>query len=150
MGDVLLFVSAGDHKVAGYAAPARSAPASVMAQEQADIATGVLPDWLVDRLGDLVALLLVGGLAVWLIPRLLERCVAALGARPLSAAGLGALALIIFFNGLIIALVLAGVTVASACSIDQRQLALVFWGVLSPPWFWPSLYSPWRSFTEAR
>ncbi len=130
--DVLLYASAGGQKIAGYAAPARTALLSLQAQAKGEAGQTVLPEWLVARLGEFAALLLIGGLIAWLLPSLLRRWVGRLRAKPLPAVGYGALALLIFVNGLAVAILLGAMLVAVGLwlgSVTLWALAFLFWGI---------------------
>ena len=124
----LLFVGLGGQKVAGYAAPMR-----IPLFQQSGESGGVgVPEWFVARLGELVALLLVGALAVWLLPSWLDRSAGSLRGRPLAATGYGVLAAIIFVNGIGIALLLAAMLVGVGLwlgSVTLWELAFLFWGI---------------------
>jgi cytoskeletal protein CcmA (bactofilin family) len=127
-GSTLFYVSLGGPKVVGYAAPTRF-------QQQPDESDGtgtLLPEWLIARLGEFVALLLVGGLAVWLIPSRLGNWAEKVRTKPLPALGFGLLAVAIFANAIAIALLLAvliffiGIWLGS---VALWTLAFFFWGI---------------------
>lgn len=134
-GSTLLFVGAGGRKIVGYAAPVREPLASPLSQNQDEdpgAGESIFPAWLVARTGELVALLLIGALAVWLIPSRLKGWTDQLQAKPLPAAGFGLLALAIFVNGLVIALVLAALILVTGLwlgSVTLWELAFLFWGI---------------------
>ena len=126
--DTWLFVAQGGRKVAGYAAPLR-AP---LAKEKEPEEENVVPDWLVTRAGEFVALLFLGLLALWLLPDWFSRAVGRLRAKPLSAAGFGALGVIIFANGVGIALLLSAMLIAVGIwlgGITLWELSALFWGI---------------------
>jgi hypothetical protein len=102
-GGTLLFVGSSAGRPVGLAAPALSIRSLQQGEEEA----AGIPEWLVARLADLAALLLVGGLALWLRPILIQRPVKRLLRKPLPAAGFGLLALFIVPGALIIAILLA-------------------------------------------
>jgi hypothetical protein len=131
----MFFVGAGGRKIVGYAAPLRELLTPPSRQNQDEEPGGrdtILPAWLVARMGELVALLLVGALAVWLIPSRLKGWTAQLRAKPLPAAGFGLLALAVFANGLVIALVLGALILVTGLwlgSVALWELAFLFWGI---------------------
>jgi cytoskeletal protein CcmA (bactofilin family) len=131
----LLFVGAGGRKIMGYAAPLRELLIPPLSQNQDDepgSGGSILPAWLVARMGELAALLLIGALAVWLIPSRLKGWTDQLRAKPLPAAGFGLLALAVFANGLVIALVLGALILVTGLwlgSVALWELAFLFWGI---------------------
>ena len=131
----LLFVGAGGRRIVGYAAPLRELlipPLSQNQDEEPGSGDTILPAWLVARMGELVALLLIGALAVWLIPTRLKGWTDQLRAKPLPAVGFGLLALAVFANGLVIALVLGALILVTGLwlgSVALWELAFLFWGI---------------------
>lgn len=124
----LLFVSLGGQKVAGYAVPMREP----IFQEDADDGGMIVPEWLVVRLGELTALILLGGLVVWLLRDWLFLSTSELRDKPFPAAGYGIAAAIIFANGLGIALLAGAMLVGAGLllgSITLWELAFLFWGI---------------------
>jgi cytoskeletal protein CcmA (bactofilin family) len=96
---------------------------------------GGIPEWLVARLGDLAALLLVGGLALWLRPALIGRPAKSLRRKPLPAAGLGLVALAIALNGVAIAILLAVLLLVLGIwlgALALWELAFLLWGIGYP------------------
>jgi cytoskeletal protein CcmA (bactofilin family) len=109
-GSTLLYVSLGTGKIAGYAAPIQDAFSPLLLQAEGDqprLVQGILPEWLVARMGEFVTLLIVGGLALWLVPARLGGWAEKLRAKPLPALGSGVLILVIFANAIGISLLLA-------------------------------------------
>lgn len=125
---LLLFVGRGEQKLAGYATPLHSP----LFQDEEDERGMLLPEWLVARTGEFLTLLLLGALALWLLPTWFRRCVGRLRAKPLPAAGFGALGLIIFANGIGIAILLGVMLVAVGIwlsGITLWELTFLFWGI---------------------
>ncbi len=126
---VWMFVARSGRKLAGYAAPLRS---PIAPKEKPPEEEGFPPDWVVQRAGEFVALLLLGLLALWLRPAWFYRAVNRLRAKPLPAVGFGALGTIIFANGVGIALLLAAMLIAVGIwlgGVTLWELAALFWGV---------------------
>jgi cytoskeletal protein CcmA (bactofilin family) len=125
-GSTLLFVSALGHQVPGFAAPTRLA--ALQPEEEGP----AVPEWLVTRLGELVALLLVGGLALWLIRPWFDRWLGRLRTKPLPATGFGVLGLIIFANAIWLAVLLGVMLIAVGIwlgNVTLWELAFLFWGI---------------------
>lgn len=125
---VLLFVGRGGQKIDGHASPALA----TLFQDEADDEGMILPEWLVARMGEFTTLLLVGGLALWLVPTLFRRWVGRLRAKPLPAVGYGVLEMIIFVNAIWIAVLLAVMLVAAGIwlgNVTLWELAFLFWGI---------------------
>jgi cytoskeletal protein CcmA (bactofilin family) len=130
-GGTLLFVGSSAGRVPGLAAPALSIWS--LQQEQEPVA-GV-PEGLVHRLGDLAALLLVGGLALWLRPSLIQRPAERLLRQPLPAGGYGLLALVLAFSALVIAILLAVLLFFIGMwlgGVALWELAFLLWGIGYP------------------
>ena len=134
-GNTLLFVSLGGQKIAGYAAPARAYLFPARLQQEGDEAEGVagfLPEWLVARMGEFVTLLIVGGLAVWLLPSQLRIWADKVRRKPLPSFGFGLLAAIIFANATGVAILLAVMILFVGIwlgGISLWSLAFLFWGL---------------------
>jgi hypothetical protein len=94
-----------------------------------------VPEWLVDRLGDLAALLLIGGLALWLRPALIQRPAERLLRKPLPAGGYGLLALFITPGALAIIILLAVLLFFLGMwlgGVALWGLAFLLWGIGYP------------------
>jgi hypothetical protein len=99
-----------------------------------ETAAGV-PEWLVARLSDLLVLLLVGGLALWLRPALVQRPAEWLGRKPLPAAGFGLLAAALALNAVAIAILLAALLAVTGIwlgTVTLWTLAFILWGIGYP------------------
>jgi hypothetical protein len=130
-GGTLLFVSSSAGRPPGLAAPALGIRS--LQQDQERVA-GV-PEWLVDRLGDLAVLLLVGGLAIWLRPALIQRPAERLLGKPLLAGGYGLLALFIVPGVLAIVILLAVLLFFIGMwlgGVMLWELAFLLWGIGYP------------------
>jgi hypothetical protein len=130
-GGTLLFVGSSAGRPLGLAAPALGLRS--LQQEQGRGA-GV-PEGLVDRLGDLAALLLVGGLALWLRPILVQRPAERLLRQPLPAGGYGLLALFIVPGALAIGILLAVLLFFLGMwlgGVALWGLAFLLWGIGYP------------------
>jgi hypothetical protein len=89
-------------------------------------------DWGLARLRELVTLLIVGLLALWLVPSLLSRGVERVRAAPLPAAGYGALGLVLAFNLFAVAILLAALLLVIGLwlgVVTFWDLAFILWGV---------------------
>ncbi len=130
-GDSLLFVGSSASRAIGLAAPSLNAWSPQ--QDERDVA-GV-PEWLVARLGDLGALLVVGGLTIWLRPALIQRPAESLLHKPLPAAGFGLLALTLAVNAVAIAILLAALLLVVGIwlgGVLLWKLAFLLWGIGYP------------------
>jgi cytoskeletal protein CcmA (bactofilin family) len=130
-GGTLLFVGSSAGRPLGLAAPALSIRS--LQQEQEPVPG--LPEGLVQRLGDLAALLLVGGLALWLRPILIRRPAERLLRQPLPAAGYGLLALFIVPGALAIGILLAVLLFFLGMwlgGVALWELAFLLWGIGYP------------------
>ena len=131
-GGVLLFAGSSAGRPLGLAAPALASLS--LQQEDADSVAGI-PEWIVTRLGDLVVLLLVGGLVIWLRPVLIRRPADSLRRKPLAAAGFGLLALTLTVSAgavvilLIVLLFVIGIWLGG---VTLWELAFLFWGIGYP------------------
>ena len=84
-----------------------------------------LVNWLWSRLRELVTLLVVGGLALWLLPKLFQQVVAQVRAAPLPSTAWGFAVLILGYLAAILAMVLLIVLIGGLASITLAGLA---WG----------------------
>lgn len=131
----LLYVSLGARKIAGYAAPAQVSLSPLLLQDEGNeprLIQSILPEWLVARTGEFVTLLIVGALALWLIPSRLSGWADKLRAEPLPSLGFGVLILIIFANAIGISLLLAVMVLFAGIwlgGISLWSLAFLFWGI---------------------
>jgi hypothetical protein len=94
-----------------------------------------VPEGLVHRLGDLAALLLIGGLAFWLRPALIQRPAERLLRQPLPSGGYGLLALFIVPGALVIAILLAVLLFFIGMwlgGVALWELAFLLWGIGYP------------------
>ena len=130
-GDTLLFVGSSAGRPLGLAAPALSIRSLQQDQERG---AGV-PEALVHRLGDLAALLLIGGLALWLRPILIQHPAERLLRQPLPAGGYGLLALFIVPGALVIVILLAVLLFFLGMwlgGVALWELAFLLWGIGYP------------------
>ena len=130
-GSTLLFVGSGAGRPLGLAAPALNIRS--LQQEQEPVAG--LPEGLVRRLSDLAALLLVGGLAIWLRPALIQRPAERLIRKPLPAGGYGLLVLVLAVSALLIAILLAVLLFFIGMwlgGVALWELAFLLWGIGYP------------------
>lgn len=74
-------------------------PQEVKPAERRVVVTSPVVKWLGDNFRRLITLLILGALAMWLMPNLLKRTAAFAGQKPLPAAGYGFLALLAGFAG---------------------------------------------------
>jgi hypothetical protein len=107
--------------------------------QQGESASGGLlagiPGWIVARVSDLLILLLVGGLALWLRPALIERPAEQLRRKPLPAVGFGLLAAFLAFSAIILAILLAALLLIAGiwlASAGLWALAFVLCGIGFP------------------
>jgi cytoskeletal protein CcmA (bactofilin family) len=131
-GGTLLFVGSSAGRYQGVAAPALGIRS--LQQEQEPVAAGV-PEGLLRRLGDLVALLLVGGLAFWLRPGLIQRPAERLLRQPLPSGGYGLLVLVFAVTALIVAILLAVLLFFIGMwlgGVALWELAFLLWGIGYP------------------
>ena len=106
-------------------------PTTTLAREIAlqQIDTDLVAEIVLDCLRALVSFLIVGGLVLWLLPKLFNGATEKLRERPLASAGIGAL---VFVNGFLLALFLAAVFVGVGLglrALTLNSLAWAFWGV---------------------
>lgn len=130
-GGSMLFVGSSARKAIGLAAPSLN----VRYPQQDEGVVAGIPEWLVARLGDLGALLVVGGLLIWLRPALIQRPAESLLRKPLSAAGFGLLALTLAVNAVAIAVLLAVLLLVVGIwlgGVVLWRLAFLLWGIGYP------------------
>ena len=130
-GGSMLFVGSTASKAIGLAAPSLNVP---YPQQDEESVAGI-PEWLVARLGDLGALLVVGGLVMWLRPALIQRPAERLLHKPLPAAGFGLLALTLAVNVVAIAVLLAALLLVVGAWLGGVGLwtpAFLLWGIGYP------------------
>jgi cytoskeletal protein CcmA (bactofilin family) len=109
-------------------------PALQEGDAPAETSTGI-PDWLAARLNDLLILVLVGGLVIWLRPKLILRPAEWLRRRPVPAAGFGLLFVLLSFSAVVAAIVLAVALLIGGIWLGIATLwalAIVLWGIGYP------------------
>lgn len=127
----------------GYAAPGlRILNAGLLSEPLAQQDEGTsgeppagIPEWLVARLGDLLILLLVGGLTIWLRPAVVQGPAEWLRRKPLLAAGFGLLAAALALNALAIAILFVALLVVTGIwlgTVTLWTLAFILWGIGFP------------------
>ncbi len=132
-GGGLLFVGSSAGRPLAFAAPAL-AYARVQ-EDQADESVAGIPEWIITRLGDLAALLLVGGLVIWLRPALIQSPAERLRRKPLPAAGFGLLALTLSVSAAAVVILLAVLLFVIGIwlgAVTLWELAFMLWGVGYP------------------
>lgn len=95
------------------------------------IDTQRLGAWAVERLRELVTLFVFGMLAIWLLPRQLNRTVNAFRAKWLRSLGVGLLALVIAFNIVGVAILVAALIIAIGYGLGTITLWDLAWAVWS-------------------
>jgi len=107
----------------------RLRPASGPVQQDEPERASEWRDWAVGLGQNFVSLLIVGVLAIWLLPKLLDRAVKSLRTRPLPATGYG---LVVYVTGygaaFVIALLISALGIA-LLTASLTKLAWIFWGV---------------------
>ena len=91
-----------------------------------------LQEWLVELIRDFVTLLIIGLVAIWLLPSKLELWAEKLRAKPLPAAGYGLLGLIVAANAVIVVTLIAVIILAIGLGlglITIWDLAFIFWAL---------------------
>ena len=91
-----------------------------------------LQEWLVELIRDFVTLLIIGLVAIWLLPSKLELWAEKLRAKPLPAAGYGLLGLIVAANAVIVVTLIAIIILAIGLGlglITFWDLAFIFWAL---------------------
>ena len=86
-------------------------------------------DWIVVRLRDLISLLLIGGLALWLIPTKVSEWADRVRTKPLAAGGWGFIAYIVGFIGVVVLSLLILVIGISFAAVTLWDLASIWWAV---------------------
>jgi hypothetical protein len=95
------------------------------------IDTQRLGTWAVERLHELVTLFVFGLLAIWLLPRQLNRSVDAFRAKWLRSLGIGLLAIVIAFNIIGVAILIATLIIAIGYGLGMITLWDLAWAVWS-------------------
>jgi hypothetical protein len=128
----VVFIGSSVIKPFGFSAPALR----MLQQDDAPMAqTGSVPAWLLARLSDFAVLLLIGGLILWLRPALVEQAAEGLRRRPVVAAGLGLVALVLASNGVVIAILLAVLLLVVGIwlgAVTLWQIAFLLWAIGYP------------------
>lgn len=91
-----------------------------------------LQEWLVELIRDFVTLLIIGLVAIWLLPSKLELWAEKLRAKPLPGAGYGLLGLIVAANAVIVITLIAVIILAIGLGlglITFWDLAFIFWAL---------------------
>ncbi len=116
--------------------PAGSAPRTMQAQEEppaednADTTgANTFGDWLIGRLRELITYLLIGGLLIWLFPKMLDNWATQVRKKPLAAGGWGLISYIVGFVAAIIFFLLILVVGISFAFITLWSLAWAWWAV---------------------
>lgn len=125
-GSSMVPAIAGLGRLAASIGPAPSARHLLLAQEETDQSVTVV-DWLVDRLRELVTLLLVGGLLTWLFPRQLAVWGAQLRQAPLASGAWGLVAYVVGSVAPILFLLLVLVVGISLAAVTLWSLAWIWW-----------------------
>jgi cytoskeletal protein CcmA (bactofilin family) len=97
-----------------------------------EISSYELQEWLIELVRDFVTLLIIGLVAIWLLPSRLELWGEKLRAKPLPAAGYGLLGLIVAANAVIVVTLLAAIILAIGLGlgfITIWDLAFIFWAL---------------------
>jgi len=100
-------------------------------REQA-ISSYDLQEWLVELIRDFITLLIIGLVAIWLLPSKLELWAEKLRAKPLPAAGYGLLGLIVAANAVIVVTLIAVIILGIGLGlglITIWDLAFIFWAL---------------------
>jgi len=118
---------------AGSVGPAGTTLSPTLAQEDdqlaAEVPENAAVNWIVDRLRNLITLLVFGGLALWLIPIKVDKWSNLVRSRPLAAVGWGLVAYIVGFIGAAIAFMLILVIGISFAVVTLWGLAWSWWAV---------------------
>lgn len=91
-----------------------------------------LGEWALERGRELVTLFVFGLLGIWLFPRQINRAVEVFHAKWLRSLGIGLLAIVVFFNVIIVTFMMAALIIAVGYglgAITFWDLAWVVWGV---------------------
>ncbi len=97
--------------------------------DEPDSQRDVVREQIQARLEEFVTLLIIGVLAVWLIPSLLDRWVGQVRATPLPSAGYGLVAYVTGFTGTSLVAALILVTGLWLGFVTLWKLAFLFWGL---------------------
>jgi len=89
-----------------------------------------LGEWALDRLREMVTLFIFGMLGIWLLPRQLIRSVEVFRAKWLRSLGIGLLGIVVFFNVIIVALMVAALIIAIGYGLG----AITFWDLAWAVW----------------
>jgi cytoskeletal protein CcmA (bactofilin family) len=103
---------------------------AVVNPQTGNIDTQRLSEWALARLRELVTLFVFGMLGIWLFPRQLNRTVEVFRAKWLRSLGLGLLGLVVFFNVIIVALLVAALIIAIGYGLSAITLMDLAWVVL--------------------
>ncbi|MDX1416530.1 MAG: hypothetical protein R3293_20180 [Candidatus Promineifilaceae bacterium] len=110
-----------------------SAARSFQAQDEGETEDEAAPSaaetWIVERLRDLITLLIIGGLALWLIPTKVDQWSNQVRQRPLAAGGWGLVAYIIGFVGAVILFMLILIIGISFAVVTLWGLAWTWWAI---------------------
>jgi len=114
-----------------YSAPMPGSPGKQVGDTSAAMTSvqpqNLLMSWLWSRLRELITLLVVGGLGLWLLPKLFQRVVAQVRTVPLPATAWGFAVLILGYLAAILAMVLLIVLIFG---LGRLTLAGLAWGTL--------------------
>ncbi len=97
-----------------------------------EISSYELQEWLLELFRDFVTLLIIGLVAIWLLPSRLELWGEKLRAKPLPAAGYGLLGLIVAANAVVVVILLAAIILAIGLGLGFTtiwDLAFIFWAL---------------------
>ena len=109
--------------------PARSELAQEDSETDGETAPGAAESWIVERLRDLVTLLIIGGVALWLIPSKIDQWSNEVRRRPLAAGGWGLVAYIIGFIGAAILFLLILAIGISFAVVTLWGLTWTWWAI---------------------
>jgi len=133
-GGMLMVIRPVEQRDVSRAAPASGSLYQPQVQDEAeadepDSQRDVVREQIQTRLEEFVTLLIIGVLAVWLIPSLLDRWVGQVRATPLPAAGYGLVAYVTGFTGTSLVAALFLVTGLWLGFVTLWKLAFLFWGL---------------------
>lgn len=103
---------------------------AVIHPQGGNIDTQQLGEWALGRLRELVILFVIGMLGIWIFPRQLNRAVELIRVKWLRTLGIGFLGIIVFFNVIIVALMVAALIIAIGYGlgvITMWDLAWIVW-----------------------
>ena len=98
--------------------------------QSGSIDTQRLGEWALERLRELVTLFVFGMLGIWLLPRQLNRTVEVFRAKWLRSLGIGLLAIVIAFNIIGVAILLAALIIAIGYGLG----AITLWDLAGAVW----------------